>query len=296
MLTKDRNIECGYVTTEGDNLYYEVRGQGKPLLLIPAGEGKYYSGLADLLSNEYKVITYDRRANGRSTMNSPQNFEIGQQSRDALAVLQAAGEESGFIFGNSTGAVIALDMAKTYPSAVRAVVAHEAPMARMHPNALKWQRFFSSVYLTAFRFGSSAASLRFMFGAQLPVMKMIKASKKSDEYIKNYYNTSDEHHKNQKDEADVSMKLELLPVTNYMPNIEKLKENSVKVFVAVGEWSLNKKTWYAISNKNMAEKLGCELVPFPGHHGSLADMPDEWACTLRDVLHKADGGNKNEAK
>jgi pimeloyl-ACP methyl ester carboxylesterase len=289
MITKNKNIECGYVTNEGDNLYYEVRGQGKPLLLIPAGEGKYYSELADLLSNEYKVITYDRRANGRSTINNPQNFEIGQQSRDALAVLHAVGEKSSFVFGNSAGAVIALDMAKAYPSAVRAVIAHEAPMARMHPDTQKWQRFFASVYLTAFRFGSAAASFRFMFGAQVPVMKMIKASKKADEYIRSYYKPSDEHHKSQKDESDVSMKLELLPVTNYMPDVEKLRNNGVKVFMAVGEWSLNKKTWYAISNKVLAEKLGCELVVFPGHHGSLADMPDEWAFTLRNVLRKAEG-------
>ncbi|MDV4150894.1 alpha/beta hydrolase [Clostridium sp. AL.422] len=289
MITKDRNIECGYITTEGDNLYYEVRGKGKPLLMISAGESKYYSRLADLLSNEYRVITYDRRANGRSTMNNPQNFEIGQQSRDAIAILYSLGEESSFVFGNSAGAVIALDMAKTYPGSVRAVVAHEAPITRMHPNAIKWQHFFAGVYLTAFRFGAAVASLRYMAGSQVPVMKMIKSSKKGDEYINNNYNASDEKYISEKDEADVSIKLELLPVTNYMPDIEKLKKDGVKVFMAAGEWSLNKKTWYAISNKILAEKLGCELVVFPGHHGSLADMPDEWAFTLRNVLHKAEG-------
>ncbi|MDD7793469.1 alpha/beta fold hydrolase [Clostridium sp. 'White wine YQ'] len=288
MITKDKNIECGYVTTEGDNLYYEVRGNGKTLLLIPAGEGKYYSGLADILSNEYKVITYDRRANGRSTINDPQNFEIGQQSRDAVAILHAVGEESSFVFGNSAGAVIALDMAKTYPGSVLAVIAHEAPMARMHPEAPKWQRFFARVYLTAFRFGSTVASLRFMFGAQVPVIKMIKASKKAEEYIRKYNSPTDEHHKSSNNEADIPMKLELLQVTNYMPDVERLKKSGVKVFMAVGEWSLNKKTWYAISNKVLAEKLECELVTFPGHHGSLADMPDEWALTLRNILHKVE--------
>jgi hypothetical protein len=27
-------------------------------------------------------------------------------------------------------------------------------------------------------------------------------------------------------------------------------------------------------------------VTFPGHHGSFVDMPDQWAATLRDVLHR----------
>jgi pimeloyl-ACP methyl ester carboxylesterase len=90
--------------------------------------------VADILSDEYKVITYDRRGNSRSTRNEPQNFEMSQQSRDALAVIKAAGEESAFVFGNSGGAVIALDMAKTQPQAVRAAIVHEAPVSRMHPD------------------------------------------------------------------------------------------------------------------------------------------------------------------
>jgi pimeloyl-ACP methyl ester carboxylesterase len=115
MNTDQNLVQSGRVTTEGDDLYYEVRGQGQPLLMIPAagGDGDYYAAVADLLCDEYKVITYDRRANARSTMHEPQNFEISQQSRDAVAVLHAVGETSAFVFGNSSGAVIALDMAKT---------------------------------------------------------------------------------------------------------------------------------------------------------------------------------------
>src|SRR5215472_7358971 len=91
MSAKQVTIQSDRVSTEGDELYYEVRGQGQPLLMIPpaGGDGWQYSYVADILADEYKVITYDRRANGRSTMNFPQNFEISQQSRDAVAVLNA---------------------------------------------------------------------------------------------------------------------------------------------------------------------------------------------------------------
>jgi pimeloyl-ACP methyl ester carboxylesterase len=70
------------VTTEGYELYYEVRGHGSPLLMIPGGggDGGSYSAVADILSDKFKVITYDRRGNAHSTMNDPQNFEISQQS------------------------------------------------------------------------------------------------------------------------------------------------------------------------------------------------------------------------
>jgi pimeloyl-ACP methyl ester carboxylesterase len=275
----------GRVNTEGDNLYYEVRGQGQPLLMIPpaGGDGWQYSFVADILANEYKVITYDRRANGRSTMNDPQNFEISQQSRDAVAVLRAAGETSAFVFGNSSAAVIALDMAKTQPQALRAAVAHEAPLPRLLPDARKWQRFFAGVYLNALRFGPSLAALQFMLGIEVPVRKLIQATAPANAHRRQ----SDEPYLSDKVATEVLVRLELLPVTNYLPDVEQIKQNGVKVYMAVGEWGLKRKVWYVRAAQILAEQFGCELVTFPGHHGSFMDMPEEWAAALRDVLHRA---------
>ena len=278
-------VQSGRVTTEGDTLYYEVRGAGQPLLMIApgGGDGWQYAAVADLLADEYKVILYDRRANARSTINQPQNFEISQQSRDAVAVLHAAGETSAFIFGNSSGAVIALDMAKTQPQAVRAVVAHEAPVPRLLPNARKWQRFFAGVYWMAFAFGPSLAALRFILGTELPVRLLINATRPANTHREQ----SAEPYLSDRVATEVLTKLELLPVTNYLPDVDQLKQNQVKVFIAVGEWALAKNTWYVQANRLLAERLGCELVTFPGHHGSFLDMPAEFAAVLRSVLHKA---------
>jgi hypothetical protein len=56
-LTTDR------VTTEDDKIYYEYRGHGRPLLMIAGGLGDagVYTFVADILADEFKVITYDRR-------------------------------------------------------------------------------------------------------------------------------------------------------------------------------------------------------------------------------------------
>ncbi len=288
MTTKQVMLHTGRVTTEGDDLYYEVRGQGQPLLMIApgGGDGWQYSFVADILADEYKVICYDRRANGRSTMNTPQNFEVSQQSRDAVAVLKAAGETSALVFGNSSGAVIALDMAMTQPQAVQAVVVHEAPLPRLLPNPQKWQRFFAGVYLTAFRFGSSLAALQFMTGVKLPVLQLIKATRE----VNIHREQSREHYLSSKDASDVLVKQELLPVTNYLPDVARIKQNGIRVLIAVGEWGLHRKTWYVEAAQILAEQLGCALVTFPGHHGSFMDMPVEWAATLRRVLHKVAGG------
>src|SRR6478672_3116202 len=154
-------VTTGCVTTEGDDIYYEVRGHGQPLLMISGGGGDagFYSLVADRLSDEYKVITYDRRGNSRSSRHEPQNFEISQQSRDAVAVLRAAGESSAFVCGNSGGAVIALDMAKTQPQAIRAAVIHEPPVLRVLPDSAKRQHFIAGLYQMAFRFGANITML-----------------------------------------------------------------------------------------------------------------------------------------
>jgi pimeloyl-ACP methyl ester carboxylesterase len=285
MINNRVSIQTGRVTTDGDDLFYEVRGQGQPLLMIApgGGDGWQYSFVAEILADEYRVITYDRRANARSTMNTPQNFEISQQSRDAVAVLRAVGETSAFIFGNSSGAVIALDMAKTQPQAVRALIAHEAPIPRALPNAMKWQRFFANVYATAFRFGSSLAALRFILGIQVPVGQLIKATTAVNIHKKQ----SSERYISDGEASDFLVKQELLPVTNYLPDGERIKQNGVRVFIGSGKWAQEKKTWLAQMAQILAEQLGCELVTFPGHHGSFMDMPDEFATTLRSVLHKA---------
>ncbi len=242
------------VVNEGDEIYFEVRGQGEPLLLIPGGggDGWWYTPIAELLANEYKVITYDRRANARSTMNFPQNFEISQQSRDAVAVLNAAGEKSAFVFGNSSGAVIALDMAKTQPQAVRAAIVHEPPLATVHPNAKKWQRFFASVYLTAFQLGSGIGALRFALVVGLPLQASINGSKD----LKLHVEKNNEVRISNKDTSDVLIKQELLPITNYAPDIEAIKQNGVKIFIANGKMSVEKKRFYAETAPILAEKLG----------------------------------------
>jgi pimeloyl-ACP methyl ester carboxylesterase len=274
------------VTTEGDDLYYEVRGKGTPLLMIPGGGGAggAYALVADILSDEYKAITYDRRSCSRSTINFPEHFDVAQQSRDAAAVIKAAGEESAFIFGNSGGAVIALDMAATQAHVVRGVIAHEPPLARVHPDADKWQRFFQSVYRSSFTFGSTFAMMKFAFGIGVDVQffkayKAVRAARKAVE-------ASSEPYMSRKLLTKFFLRQELLPVTHYLPDFQAIKKNSVRVIMAAGKRSLEKKRFYAEVAKIVAEKLGCEFVEFPGHHGSFFDMPNEWSMTIRKSLQR----------
>jgi pimeloyl-ACP methyl ester carboxylesterase len=276
-----------HVLTEGDDLYFEVRGDGPALLMIPGGggDGYAYSFVAGILADEFKIITYDRRANARSSMNHPDRFDIRQQSRDAVAVLHAAGTTSAFIFGNSSGAVIALDLAASHPEVADAIVAHEPPLARVHPDAEKWTAFFQRVYETWRRFGRAAAMLRFALG--IGVDFSFLAAARAVRTANRARSRSRQSYINRRTVIDYFLGRELLPVTSYVPDFAALAQSRGKLFMAAGRKSLEKKRFYAEVAPILAEMIECEFVLFPGHHGSFVDMPEAWATALRDVLHKA---------
>jgi pimeloyl-ACP methyl ester carboxylesterase len=269
-------VISGRVKTEGDELYYEVRGEGEPLLMISGGGGDagFYTYVADILADEYQVITYDRRGNSRSTRNDPQNFEVSQQARDAVAVLQAVGHQSAYVFGNSGGAIFALEMAKSQPQAIKVAVIHEPPVVRVLPDSKKWLRFFANVYRTSFRFGDQMASLKFNFSLSIPFSAFKRVPKDFQSRVSEANNNS------------FLIKHEMLPSVNYQPDIERIKQNGVKIIMAAGKMTLDKGKYYGRTVPILAKMLGCEMVTFPGHHLSYFDIPQEWATTLRDVLHK----------
>ena len=95
---------------------------------------------------------------------------------------------------------------------------------------------------------------------------------------------SAEPYPGRKQATEVLIKLELLPVTNYLPAFDAISRNGVKIVAAVSEYGRRRHAWYAQAAQIVAERLDCELVTFPGHHGSFMDKPDEFSTVLRTVL------------
>ncbi|MFI9604574.1 alpha/beta fold hydrolase [Streptomyces sp. NPDC052043] len=126
----------GRASANGIELYYELRGAGTPLLMIPGagGDGGTYAAVAGLLAEHFTVITYDRRGNSRSgrppawSATSPD-----EQADDAAALLRALRLAPAHVFGSSSGATITLNLALRHPEVVRSAVAHEPPKIGVMP-------------------------------------------------------------------------------------------------------------------------------------------------------------------
>jgi len=57
-----------FAVVNGTTLYYEKQGTGTPVLLIAGstGDAGNFTRAADLMADEFAVVTYDRRGNSRS--------------------------------------------------------------------------------------------------------------------------------------------------------------------------------------------------------------------------------------
>lgn len=105
------------------NTYYEVHGDGDPLLLI-RGLGSTCDGFkaqVEGLSPYFRVISFDNRCVGRS--DQPQEpFTIADMADDTAALLDALGVPSAHVFGVSLGGMVAQELALRHPSRVRKLV------------------------------------------------------------------------------------------------------------------------------------------------------------------------------
>jgi pimeloyl-ACP methyl ester carboxylesterase len=73
------------------------------------------------LAKRFRVILFDNRGIGQSEA-PPGSLLIPDMAEDAVAVLDAAGVESAFVFGLSMGGFIAQELALRHPRRVRALV------------------------------------------------------------------------------------------------------------------------------------------------------------------------------
>lgn len=112
--------ESGFLETNGARIYFEVEGQGEPVVLIHAGIAnlRMWDEQVPALSDAYRVIRYDTRGFGRT-----ETEDVSFSNRaDIAALLDHLGEESAHLVGISRAGSIALDFALESPGRVRSLV------------------------------------------------------------------------------------------------------------------------------------------------------------------------------
>ncbi len=107
----------------GIDLYYEVHGEGDPLLLIMgygSNSGHWFVILPRLAAH-FQAIIFDNRGTGRS--GKPEiPYTAEMMVGDPVGLLDALGIESVHVFGTSMGGMIAQQIALRHPSRVKKLI------------------------------------------------------------------------------------------------------------------------------------------------------------------------------
>jgi pimeloyl-ACP methyl ester carboxylesterase len=108
------------LTVPGSHLYYEVHGQGRPVVLIHGGnlDAGMWDADVPVFARTFRVITYDVRPYGRSGPATPDYA----WHEDLRALLDHLKVERADLVGLSLGARLAINFALAYPSRVDRLV------------------------------------------------------------------------------------------------------------------------------------------------------------------------------
>jgi 3-oxoadipate enol-lactonase len=108
----------------GIELYYEIHGDGYPLILI-AGTGshchKWNVFQTPYFSQYYQTVVYDHRGAGRSD-HPDHDYSIPMFAQDLAELTDALGIREAYVLGHSMGGQVAQQFALDYPDKVRKLI------------------------------------------------------------------------------------------------------------------------------------------------------------------------------
>jgi pimeloyl-ACP methyl ester carboxylesterase len=117
-------VDTGYVDVNGLKMYYEVYGQGKPLVMV---HGSFmniplnWGHIIPLLAKDRKVIVAEMQGHGR-TRDIPRELSFEGMADDVSGLLKHLKIDSADILGYSMGGGVAFQVAVRHPEQVRRLV------------------------------------------------------------------------------------------------------------------------------------------------------------------------------
>lgn len=121
------NQTLGQVTSkDGTTIGFDRLGEGPPVLLVSGGsvDRRSNAGVAALLASDFSVFNYDRRGRGISGDTLP--YAVEREIEDIAAVAAEAGG-TAYLYGASSGAVLALDAASELAGKITKLALWEPP-------------------------------------------------------------------------------------------------------------------------------------------------------------------------
>ena len=262
----------------GAALDYRVVGEGPLLVLIPGarGAGDIYRPLAQHLSGQFRVLTYDRRGYGASKLDGEQDYTRRLQTDADDVARLIAQEETGpaLVFGSSSGAIVALTVLGLHAGSVQRLLAHEPPALALLPDA---ERARQTALLQETYELYRAQGMRPAMGKFL--MAMMSASDR--EKLAASAAAGDAAQTARDFDYWFEHELRQYPVTNF--DLDQLRSRAELAFIVGAETADLMPHQVALS---FADRAGAPSFVLPGGHVGYLTYPAEFAAGLAPVLER----------
>jgi Predicted hydrolases or acyltransferases (alpha/beta hydrolase superfamily) len=277
-----RDAVNDFAIVNGANLYFERQGQGPPVLFIAGstGDAGNFTRTANLLADEFTVVTYDRRGNSRSPR--PPGWtttSVSEQADDAAALIQALGLGPTVVFGASAGGLIALDLIIRHPQILSAGILQEPSIFSVLPDSTVALAPRRAVLEDALRThgprGAIEALMRYLnddgIAAAIPpdVLERMLSN------------------------ADTILAIEGPGFAGWQPRTEDLKRLKIPVTLLVASQTL---PVYKQVTHWLAQQLDTEPIAVPGRHAFYCYHPQDLAHVLRPIVRRAQFPGENRGQ
>ena len=138
---KNTQVTSGYVTVNELNMYYEIHGEGQPLVLLHgafSAIGTSFGKMLPELSRTRQVIAFELQGHGR-TADIDRPLTIEGMAEDVAAALPQLGIERADVLGYSSGGSVALHFAVRHPEMLRKLVLMSVSytLSGVHPGLME---------------------------------------------------------------------------------------------------------------------------------------------------------------
>jgi pimeloyl-ACP methyl ester carboxylesterase len=260
------------VKNEGADLYCRSLGTGTPVLLIHGlgCDSNYFLMLGEFLSQQYKVVLYDRRGYGRSEGAEPNYRDRDDFGRvnasDAAAVMRAIGGKFN-VCAHSAGALISLYLVSLFPELINQLIAYEMPLPEILPENSSINRDAENI-------------LRY---------KDISFAKAFYNFIKTQGEPDDRSQPLSEEEAafvekngNVSLMKEYEHIYRANGCPLPVLPQDIPVILAAGD---RRDNHAALCTEEFAKRYNLPLIYYPGGHNSAREIPSAFAAMTVGIFH-----------
>jgi pimeloyl-ACP methyl ester carboxylesterase len=154
---------------DGTTLAYDVYGNGPALIYITGAScHRSFKPIvqdAKIFASEFTVYNYDRRGRGNSGNTLPYTME--REIEDIEAIIDSAGG-TAYLYGHSSGAVLALEAALRLSNKVQKVIMYDAPYVRDEEKKVEYNQLSQKIHKLLDNGKNAEAMSTFLKGIGMP--------------------------------------------------------------------------------------------------------------------------------